>query len=539
MRVPRQPTYEPLADDELVFALVYGAGTEVDTFQRLLRDRLEHHGYIPRQIHLSDFFGRIVREDIRREAPDVVRRLQDAGDKIRECTEDNGILGDLSAYLIGLHRASEGAVARTAWILQSFKRREEIRELRRIYGARLIVLGIHVPEAGRQRTQAHRWQRWAPVTSRRFQDEASRDIQRDEHDPAAVHGQAFRSAFAESDFFIDARTDARLEETLPRFIRILFGEPFEPPYRDEQAMYHAYTAGLRSAEMGRQVGAAIVNPDGDLLSVGTNEVPSGRGGLYWSPDEPNGRDYAQPMPLDSNTLWQRRISRELLVRMVAHGWAEASRFQKLETGDTDVTEETLDRFLDDVDGTRFHDITEFGRAVHAEMDALTMAARLGVSVKGAHLVCTTYPCHSCTRHIVASGITRLVFMFPYAKSLARDLHWDSVVFEPEESRPIPGKVRFEQYIGVAPRCYPQYFSFGQTDRKDDRGRAMRAGDPLKAVPRPLEERGPFAFGGSIVPHPTISDLEKEATRKFVKLATGSGLAVPRTLGGRKRGTKRK
>jgi hypothetical protein len=36
--VPAAP--RPLANDELVFGLVYGAGTETDTFQRLLRESL-------------------------------------------------------------------------------------------------------------------------------------------------------------------------------------------------------------------------------------------------------------------------------------------------------------------------------------------------------------------------------------------------------------------------------------------------------------------------------------------------------------------
>ena len=104
----------------------------------------------------------------------------------------------------------------------------------------------------------------------------------------------------------------------------MFGEPFEPPMRDEQAMFHAFAAGLRSAEMGRQVGeAAIFDPGGDLLAVGTNEVPSG----LWMvcigrPDEPDHRDFAEEPPLDSNTRWQRRISRELLVQMAEAGVAE-------------------------------------------------------------------------------------------------------------------------------------------------------------------------------------------------------------------------
>ncbi len=58
------------------------------------------------------------------------------------------------------------------------------------------------------------------------------------------------------------------------------------------------------------------------------------------------------------------------------------------------------------------DIIEFGRMIHAEMSALTDAARLGRSTKDATLYCTTYPCHLCAKHIVAAGIMRVVFLLP-------------------------------------------------------------------------------------------------------------------------------
>jgi cytidine deaminase len=523
---PPAQTYLPLSDGELVFGLVYGTGTELETFQRLMRERLQHHGYVLRPIHLSDYFPAILgKEDFKRESPDAVRALQEMGDQLRAQAGSNAILAHLSAYLIGATRARDGAEDRTAWLLQSFKRPEEIELLRRIYGPRFILLGIHVPEPLRHRSQAHRWQRWASVTSRRFEEEATTDIRRDEHDPVAAYGQALRRTFAESDFFIDARTDARLKETLPRAIRLVFGEPFEPPVRDEQAMYHAFTAGLRSAEMGRQVGAAVVNSDGDVLTVGANEVPSGRGGLYWSPDQPDGRDFAQQPPLDSNSLWQRRIARELLVRMAESEWANRSRFSRV-SSTFDVTEDDLDGFLRTVQGTRFSDITEFGRAVHAEMDALTTAARDGVSVRDATLVCTTFPCHGCARHIIASGIRRVVFIYPYTKSLARDLHEDATLFEPEELGPVKDKVVFEQFIGVAPRCYAQYFSFGPSSRKDPRGRGMKAVEPRVATARVLEDGGPFMFGGPAVPATAVSRLEKAAAREFEQLAKRRDLMIP-------------
>ena len=187
-------------------------------------------------------------------------------------------------------------------------------------------------------------------------------MHRDYMDSAVAYGQGVRDTFSLADFFVDARSEASLSEVVPRMVRLIFGDAFAPPYRDEQAMYHAFTAGLRSAEMGRQVGAAIVSKQGDLLAVGTNDVPSGSGGLYWSPDQPDGRDFARQPPLDSNTLWQRRVARELLAQMSRGGWMNKRRLSKLDSGDYDITESKLDSFLQDVDTTRFSSITEFGRS---------------------------------------------------------------------------------------------------------------------------------------------------------------------------------
>jgi cytidine deaminase len=401
------------------------------------------------------------------------------------------------------------AGGRIAWLIRSLRRPEEVDEFRKLYGPRFILLGVHVPEVIRQEAAEERRQRWATVTAEPVGVEAATDLQRDEEDRREPFGQAMRETFSRADFFIDARSPTRLGQTLPRTVKLIFGEPFVPPQRDEQAMYHAFTAGMRSTEMGRQVGAAIVNGDGDLLAVGTNDVPTGGGGLAWSSDQPDARDFAQRPALDSNTKWQRIVARELLVRMAQDKRLQPEHFTNIGDDRLDITEDELDAFLRAVKGTRFSAITEFGRAVHAEMDALTTAARLGTRVQGATLACTTWPCHNCTRHLIAAGIARVVFIFPYAKSLAQDLHRESLVIEPRTPGLVDGKLVFEQFIGVAPQVYRQYFDFGQTDRKDFRGHAMSTPDPTTAIPRVLQDAGPFTFGGPAVPSTRTAELERQ------------------------------
>src|SRR5690606_6216358 len=71
-------------------------------------------------------------------------------------------------------------------------------------------------------------------------------------------------------------------------------------------------------------------------------------------------------------------------------------------------------------------LIEFSRSIHAEMDAILSASREGISTVGCDLYVTTYPCHSCARHLVAAGIRRVYYVEPYIKSLALELHSDAI-----------------------------------------------------------------------------------------------------------------
>jgi len=129
------------------------------------------------------------------------------------------------------------------------------------------------------------------------------------------------------------------------------------------------------------------------------------------------------------------------------------------------------------------DIIEFGRMIHAEMLAISDAARLGRATKDATLYCTAFPCHLCAKHIVAAGIERVVFLEPYPKSYAQKLHSDSITFETD----IPEKVLFQPFMGISPRRYRDIFE-KRTARKDEEGKAQQwyEGRPTPMV----EDRSP-------------------------------------------------
>ena len=53
------------------------------------------------------------------------------------------------------------------------------------------------------------------------------------------------------------------------------------------------------------------------------------------------------------------------------------------------------------------------RTAHAELNAITNAARVGVAVEGATLYCKFLPCYTCAKAIINAGIRRVVSLRDY------------------------------------------------------------------------------------------------------------------------------
>lgn len=78
---------------------------------------------------------------------------------------------------------------------------------------------------------------------------------------------------------------------------------------------------------------------------------------------------------------------------------------------------------------------ELCRGVHAEQNAIAMAARFGNAVKGACLYTTLFPCSSCAKLIIRAGIVEVIYGTDYPDPLAKTLLDDSgiVVRKKQES----------------------------------------------------------------------------------------------------------
>jgi deoxycytidylate deaminase len=435
-------------DAEIILGVVCAVGTDYSKVYSYLEEIIPKFGYRANPLKVSSFIPETAHSmrlkiDLPIE-PEGKRLLgfMKAGNELRRDSRQCDLFALVAAARLASAReqfqGSPIPSPKTVHIILSLKRPEEVETLRKIYGAGFFLIGIYSTE--QERLNFLMQEKNVP------KDEALKLMAKDREDEDREFGQLTRDTFHLSDVFVELR-EARYKRELYRFLQLVFGYPYASPTPDEFAMYHAYAASLRSAQLGRQVGASILNADRNLIAVGCNEVPAAGGGLYWEGKNPDHRDHI--LGEDSNDKRKGEIAKDIL-----------SRLREGKVLSDSATLEGTERLLRD---SLLWDITEFGRAVHAEMDALISSGRNGVSPSGGTLYATTFPCHNCTRHIIAAGLTRVVYVEPYAKSLASTLHEDAIRVEDSVAKP-GGKKRkdrrvpFEPFIGVGPRRFFDLFS---------------------------------------------------------------------------------
>ena len=439
--------------------------------------------------------------------------LMSAGNEACARAEDDSILAVMAINEIASRRSDDEqkrpiAKERTAHLIRSLKRPEEVHLLRKVYRPGFFLIGI----ADDDDSQMSYLTKEIGLSEL----EASLLIERD-RDEQLPHGQRTRNTFYLADVFVQRKGEA-YKDQLDRFLELVFGHPFRTPKREEHAMFMAYASAARSAQLGRQVGAAIATPDGEVIAVGMNEVPSPRGGPYWDGDPDDCRDHK--LEVDSNYAHRDRIVQSVIKQLDSKLLTEDNILpilqkvvSSLRQGGEPLEIEQISRhqlnevrpLLTDkkraaalVHGSDLRDITEYGRAVHGEMDAIMNCVRMGISVKGTHLCVTTFPCHNCTRHIIGAGIKRVYYIEPYPKSKAQDLHNDAICFDEAEAAKT-GKIPFLPFVGIGPRRYLDLFSLDlssgrKIERKADNGKPLL---PAKTESAPR------------VPMSALSYLERE------------------------------
>jgi len=478
-----------IAETELVFGLVGALGTDMDRVSEELHLALDHFGYRTTEIRLSKLLREVDWED-RLEEDDkldaYIAAHMDAGNRLRREWDRADALALLATAKIAAAREANLATGdphkRRAWLLRQLKTPKEVQTLREVYGSRFFLIAAYTPDDERASWLAEAISKSRHTADRSKWDFDVAELLRRDQSEEPPHGQDVRDTFHRADLFVNASKQANTRPQLDRLLEIVLANPFKAPTKDEFALFEADGAARMSTEPGRQVGAALVNQEGEVFALGTNEVPRPGGGVYREgsnePGIPDQREFRfgaddEERAIDTNDRMQREIAKEIaeVLNNPSRGWLR-------EDVDPD---ELLSLMLT----TRLGDLTEFGRAMHAEMAAILDAARNGRPVAGASLYVTTFPCHNCARHIVGAGIRNCVFLAPYAKSQAAALHSDSLSVA--VSAPDVNIVTFEPFVGVAPRRYAELFTW--TRRKSNDG-YLAKWDPVTAKPRLADSEAP-------------------------------------------------
>ncbi|KAG8154968.1 anti-phage dCTP deaminase [Burkholderia catarinensis] len=474
------PKLKDRITEELIIALVGPVGSGCTTVGNEIGEILEHsYGYAIEKYKLSDLisdYAHLVHEKNATTMTGAarVKHLQKVGDTLRK-SFGHGYLAAKAIEKIaevrekfGTQKTAEGNEVpisqRRIHIIDSLKNPEELKLLRDTYGQMFWVFGVFAPEAVRKDRLQH---------VQGLESDKLNEIIKTDYDEVEKrgHGQSVRDVFHEADFFVrnDQSTEIDLKNSLNRYIDILFGYPIHTPTTDESSMYAAHAEAAKSACMSRQVGAAITDSSGHVIGLGRNDVPRFGGGLY--SEENEGNDH-RCFKWSGHCCHNDR-KKEKLYDQIARKLIEENLI---------VDSALKDAVISALKETDVKQLIEYSRAVHAEMDAIVSVARANKpGLLGGTLYATTFPCHSCARHIVASGIAKVLYIEPYPKSLALDLHRDAVS---EDGKDAAEKVVFLQYSGVAPKDMLALFNAKLT-RKDASGKLRsfdrRTASPLVAV----------------------------------------------------------
>jgi deoxycytidylate deaminase len=462
---------------ELVFATAGPIGVDMDLISSTLTDCLKQVGYASELIKISAEMMRVPAK-----APSTSNAFNykiDYANALRERFDRPELLASVGIEAIRSRRRAKTGdhkkpAPRVAYIVSQLKRPEEVELLRKVYGRQFVLVSAYASEVDRCHRLTHKLRTQEPtdISEAQLHFEAYSLMDRDASEEHK-YGQRLRDTFHLGDVFTDGLDLKKMQTTLARFVQAFFGRNDISPTKDEYGMYAARSAALRSADLSRQIGAAICSTDGDIIVQGCNEVPRAHGGSYWDQEEPDYRDIKKGF--DPNEERRREILRDVLERLRKGGFLSR---KAIALGNDAAIAAALTSKMGDpgvlVDA-RLMDLTEYGRVVHAA--AICDAARLGRSVKDAVLYCTAFPCHNCTKHILATGIRRVVYLEPYPKSQAKMLHGDEIEIESDAQ---PSKVAFLPFLGISHYRYRDIFSKGR--RKNAAGIAERW---HRGQPRPM------------------------------------------------------
>src|SRR5262249_35301267 len=155
-----------------------------------------------------------------------------------------------------------------AFIIRSLKHPKEVDTLRRVYGREFYLVSaysrkkIRIDRLTQDIAESHHD---SDIESYRSAAEGLHH--RDEQEIRNSFGQNVRNTFPLADVFVSVDNRQTGEQAVRDFIELVFGNQFITPNRDELGMFFARAAALRSADLSRQVGAAITTDECEIVAT--------------------------------------------------------------------------------------------------------------------------------------------------------------------------------------------------------------------------------------------------------------------------------
>ena len=494
-----QTTLSPKSN-ELVVAVIGYAGSGCSVTADVISAALYGKNYDVKKIKISKIIEEIspesfdtINDDIHAGANRLRKgkKLQDEGDKVRKAQGSYA----LAVHAIrrikeerGSNRVGEN---RLAFVIDSLKHPDEVELLREVYGSSFRLVAVHCDKQIRF-SRLHSSLGGGGKFFGADESDVRTFMERDERDRDASTGQQVIKAFEKADFFVaneETETNRlKLNAGLKRFFELILGEGFHRPTPAETAMHAAFSIALRSSCLSRQVGAALVSDSGQLVAVGSNDVPKFGGGTYLEGADPDHRCAVWSWNDDGGVTFrgchntrhknniQDAVRAEIQRKITEAIEVFSAKTPNADPEMIDLISKHLTTSFSLYEMQPVSDLTEFSRSIHAEMDSIFSAARNGISPVGSTLFCTTYPCHNCARHLVTAGVRRVYYVEPYVKSLATSLHSDAIRRTPSPSVEDQCEMEILPFTGVGHRMYEDFFiKLGDLKSKDGSFRPAATG----------------------------------------------------------------
>ncbi|EDY83846.1 Cytidine and deoxycytidylate deaminase zinc-binding region domain protein [Verrucomicrobiia bacterium DG1235] len=465
--------------DELVVAFCCPIGTPIQDVVNSYAGEIESRNYKVHKIKISRLIQEISHEIL--DSDDIIKRKNNyikAGDNIRKKHKQSNYLAvsaiaDILAYKKENKRVQNES-DRICYLIDSLKHPDEINILKKVYGDSFFLIGVFSD----RKTRIAKLTGGNTSLNIKAEDLIEADSKgHKESEPE--YTQKLGKVFHQSDYFINTNgTDIdHVQTKIKRFNDIVFGTKLITPDIHEKSMYAAWSSASNSACMSRQVGASVVSKSGNIIGLGWNDVPKAGGGVYNDENTHNNKN-SPPTTWDNRCYnWQeKQCLNDVTKNKIISKLADTIRTHfsdKLELHDSPQIEKLLK-------DSEIGDITEYSRAIHAEMHAIFNAFKDHSSeITGGSIYVTTFPCHNCARHIVLSGIMNIHFIEPYPKSRATILHRDTLTLDNSDQN----QVRLFPFEGLAPSRYLDLLSYASQKRKDLKTCKLRDSDPKTESPR--------------------------------------------------------